>query len=421
MTTYRVRIVDKREAGNLIRWTGLDVEAASFIPTGTAAPVNPSTQVVRLPGATQVIAADIPPLREQDFGSTGYYGAAAPLTPAGWPGAAIWRRPEGGSEFAPDVTIETAAVMGGALTALHQHGYSKDGDYRYNGLYTDNCGYIDVALTAGTLSSCTHDEFVNLEQVALVGEEIIAYRDAELIDANVYRIRTFLRGLNATQWFARIPQQVVPYNILQTGGEFTEFGPELVEGHAAGDRFLLLTTVLRRFSPDGTTTPIRGVVRGITTGSSIDSASDQVLPQSWASLVPPHPTHLVAWKSATDQLTVDFCSASFIGAGREIGIDPEIPADQQYLVMVSGGAFNVGIYVTGQPPFVITDNRITEAAAEAGGNVDVTVRAIPRQFPNTTSPVFEVGSGWRVNGNPTQIRYASPRRHISPVRRVSFS
>ena len=421
MTTYRARIIDKRESGNLIRWTGLDVEAAAFIPTGTAAPVNPSTQVVRIPGATQIIAADLPPLREQDFGNTGYYGAAAPLTPSGWPGAAVWRKPDGASEYAPEVSLETAAVMGGTLNALHQHGRFYLEDYFYSGLFTDNCGYIDVALTSGSLSSCTHDEFVNLEQVALVGEEIIAFRDVELVSTNVYRLRTFLRGLQATEWFARIPQQSVPYNVLQHGGTVTEFPPTVVEGHAIGDRFLLLTPVIRRFVPGGTTTPVRGMVRGITRGASIDSAGDTYMPQSWATLVPPHPSHLSAYKSGIDQLTVDFCGRSFIGVGQEIGIDPTIPDNQQYLISVSGGPFVVGIYVIGEPPFVVTDTRIAEAAAEGGGHVAVSVRAIPQQFPNTTSPVFEAGSGWRVNGNPLQIRYASPRRHIAPAVQVDFS
>ena len=419
MTTYRVRVTNKREAGNLIQWEGLDVDAAVFVPTGTAAPVNPSTQVVRLPGVTQVIAADLPPLREQDFGSTGYYGAGAPLTPSGWPGAAIWRKPEGGSEYVPEITIETPAVMGGTLNALHQHGFFGGGDYRYRGLITDNCGYLDVALTSGTLANCTHDEFVNLEQVALVGEEIIAFRDAELIGANVYRLRTFLRGLNATSWFARIPQQVVPYNSLQSGGTFTTFPPEVVEGHAIGDRFLLLTPVIRRFTPDGTTTPVRGVVRGITRGATVDSAGDQVLPQSWATLVPPHPTHVKAWKSGIDQLTVDFCARSFVGAGHEIGIDPTISDSQQYLIAASGSEASLDIYVTGAPPFVITDARLSSIDDMA--LLRVSVRAVPRQFPSTTSPVFEAGSGWRVNGNPLQIRYASPRRHIAPTLRVNFS
>jgi len=419
MTTYRVRVTSKRESGNLIQWEGLDVDAAAFVPTGTAAPVNPSTQVVRLPGITQIIAADLPPLREQDFGSTGYYGAGAPLTPAGWPGASIYRKPDGNSEYVPEITIETASTMGGTLNALHQHGFFLLDDYHYGGLCTDNVGYIDVALTSGTLSSCTHDEFVNLEQVALIGEEIIAFRDAELIDANVYRLRTFLRGLQATEWFARIPPQSVPYNVLQSGGTVTNFPPEVVEGHAVGDRFLLLTPVIRRFWPNGTTTPVRGMVRGITSGASVDSAGDTYMPQSWATLVPPHPSHVTAHRTGTSQITVDFCARSFIGTGQEIGIDPTIPANQQYLVVASGPEGSLDIYVNGSPPFVIDDSRLSTYAD--GTNLQVSVRAVPPQFLNTTSPVFQSGAGWRVNGNPLQIRYASPRRHIAPTIRVNFS
>lgn len=419
MTTYRVRVIGKRESGNLIQWEGLDVDAAAFVPTGTAAPVNPSTQVVRLPGVTQIIAGDIPPLREQDFGSTGYYAAAAPLTPAGWPGAAVWRRPDGASEYAPEVTMETAAVMGGTLNALHWHGRFYLDDYFYNGLYTDNCGYLDVALTSGSLSSCTHEEFVNLEQVALVGEEIIAFRDAELIDTNIYRLRTFLRGLQATEWFARIGPQSVPYNVLQHGGTVTEFPPEVVEGSAVGDRFLLLTPVIRRFRPNGTTTPVRGMVRGITRGASVDSAGDTYMPQSWATLVPPHPSHVTAHRTDTSEITVYFCPRSFIGVGQELGIDPQIAEGQQYLIAVSGPEGGAHFYVTGSPPFVIDDARLSTFAD--GTNLRVNVRAIPQQFPNTTSPVFESGSGWRVNGNPLQIRYASPRRHVTPTLRIPFA
>lgn len=417
MTTYRVRVTEKRESGNLIAWQGIDVDAAAFEPTGTAAPVNPSTQVVRTPGVTHAVAADLPPLLESDFGCTGYYGAGAPLTAAGWPGAAIYRLPDGGSTYAPEITLRTAAVIGGAISVLGTHGFPGFTDERYRGYYSDHVNTVDVALTNGTLSSCTYAEFMNLQNVALLGNEIIAFKEATLISTGVYRLSVLLRGLQGTEWFARLnPASQIANTVQMSDGTVLEFHASTVEGHRVGDVFLLLTPSVHRFIPSSATTPIGGRVRGITTGAALDSASDVYMPQTWASIVPPHPSHLRAWKSGTDELTVDFAPRGYVGGAWESGHDVPIPADQQYLI-TTGAASH---FVTGEPPFVIVDPQFTAWAAEHGNVLDIRVAAVARQFPSSVTPVFNQSGGWRVNGNPALIRYASPLRHFTPITRVAF-
>jgi hypothetical protein len=57
-----------------------------------------------------------------------------------------------------------------------------------------------VTLTSGELASVTHEDFLKQRSLILVGNEIIGFRDADLIAPMQYELTTLLRGQRGTEW-----------------------------------------------------------------------------------------------------------------------------------------------------------------------------------------------------------------------------
>jgi hypothetical protein len=401
--TYRVRITQKRERSNLVQWEGLDVDAAAFSPLNAAQTVPPPQQVVRIAGKSAYLAADLPPLRELDFGKTGYYGAACGLSTP-WPGAVIYRRPDGGSEFAPELSVLTPAVIGSTREALGQWGQTVEGRETFNGYSPDLVNSVTVAVASGSLSSCTHAEFLQLKNVALIGNEIVAFRDVQLISGNLYRISCLLRGLLGTEWYAALAPATAPASFVVNGdGTFTTNYIGFVDGHRVDDRFVVLSAAaLQRFTPDSDSAPVGGTTRAITAGGALTGGSFATLEQTWASIVPPHPVHVTAYKDASAGLVVNFSRRTFVGggwlSGREVGLDT---AHKEFAVRLTNPSTGVqnSYIVSGDPPFTL--GAATIAATVAGATVIwVQVAETSRLYPGIGSvdvigiPTFKGARHW---------------------------
>ncbi len=63
----------------------------------------------------------------------------------------------------------------------------------------DYTNQLTVTLENGILESCTDLEFLNLKNLALIGNELIAFKNATLISGKTYQLSTFLRGIKNTE------------------------------------------------------------------------------------------------------------------------------------------------------------------------------------------------------------------------------
>jgi hypothetical protein len=79
----------------------------------------------------------------------------------------------------------------------------------------DEISTVTVNLLYGELSSDTEANVLNGYNLALLGDELIHFKNAELVSDNVYILSGLLRGLRGTDW--------------------------AMETHAEGDQFILLT------------------------------------------------------------------------------------------------------------------------------------------------------------------------------------
>jgi hypothetical protein len=392
--SYVVRVIGKTEGGNLIAWDGVDVDAAAFNPTNTATTIPSSGQTVTLPGITQAIAADLPPLVETHFGMTGYYAAGAGFRTT-WPGAQLFRKPLGSSVWAPEIALLTPATMGGTMDALGAHGFSGPGGFRnYAGYYPDHCNTLTVGLTYGSLASCTDEEFLNFQNVALVGNEIIAFRDVEDLGDGQYLISCLLRGLGGTEWFASLEPATYDSTsyIDPTTGLAVTHDVETVQGHRTGDRFLVLdAATVQHFSTESLSARVEGVVRAVTAGATLAQTGQSNLDQTYASIVQPHPTHLSAALNAAGSMVLDFAPRTFVDGewadGGDVWLDP---THKEYIVEVRNtlaDAYYALFVVSGTPPFTVASS-VWATALGSGGDVSVRVGATPRQMAGIGSIPF---------------------------------
>jgi len=214
--SYRMRITKKSEAAGVITLGCVADDAAVFTQAGvTDGGTASQTEVLTTPTTTLELL-DIPLLRDAD-NLPGHY-VAVKGSAANWSNCALFESADDVT-YTQTTTISGAAVMGDCTTTL--------GAWT-GGNFADEASTLTVDVGAGQLSSVTHEQMLSNQatNAALVGDEIIQFRDATLVSAGVYTLRGLLRGKRGTEW--------------ATGT------------HAASERFVLLGTSGLRFIPQQT-------------------------------------------------------------------------------------------------------------------------------------------------------------------------
>lgn len=108
----------------------------------------------------------------------------------GWPGATLHRSHDGGEAYEL-VHLGTLEAIGGtALTVLPDA----------PGYLTDTTSTVEVQLSFGAILPITPAAFQAGGNLALLGSELIQFREAELIDEGTYVLRHLWRGRRGTQW-----------------------------------------------------------------------------------------------------------------------------------------------------------------------------------------------------------------------------
>ena len=173
--------------------------------TATAAPAIVPTQEIALPGVTVAHLMDLPILRDADD-AAGFYVAGSGAS-TGWRGAALLRSRDGGLNYDAFAELLDGAVIGTAGAALPPAAPE----------YWDEASTVTVTLLnpADQLASVTAAQVLNGANAAVIGNEVIQFRNAVLIAPLTYRLEGLLRGRKGTE--------------------------DRIAGHVANERFVLLT------------------------------------------------------------------------------------------------------------------------------------------------------------------------------------
>ncbi len=200
---------------------------------------------------TQLELLDIPILRDQDD-NCGFYAVCCGLNPAAWRGTVVYISTDSGSTYTQVFNTVVSGTIGYAITALGTWTETNTWDY---------ANTLTLVMTSGELQSVTEQDVYNGLNAAIVGNEIIQFRDAELIDTNTYKISYLLRGRRGTeQWMG---------------------------SHIVGDRFTLFTNTTGFFIPQPTSLlNVPELYAGVSVGSSLQYTPNQTFTNTGSSLKP---------------------------------------------------------------------------------------------------------------------------------------
>ncbi|MDX9689777.1 MAG: phage tail protein [Alphaproteobacteria bacterium] len=242
-----------------------DEIAYSSVAKGASAAL-PSTII---PIATPIagLVMDLPMLRAEDDGLGLYY--AFGIKSAG--GASLYRSPDG-------VTWDII----GTGSEIPTYGWASNVLAAPLSPWSwDETSKVQVSLSAGTLDSKTTLEVLNWANVALLGNEIIQWRNATLLAANHYELSGLLRGRRGTEWAAG--------------------------GHAVGEKFVVLSSAsLYRMAMVATQIGQTTYYKALPSGGDWDDAAQSSLKYNAASLRCFSPVHIAGIRDANGNLTLSW-------------------------------------------------------------------------------------------------------------------
>jgi hypothetical protein len=224
---------------------------------------------------------DTPILRDQD-NDAGYYTAANGYASTGWTGGALFKSTDGGANYN---NIESFPFPGATIgTVTNAVG-------NYLGGYTvDEINSVNVVLNSGTLSSVTLLQMLNGSNAAVIGNEVIQFRDAVLTATNTYTLTGLIRGKVGTEQY--------------------------ISTHSAGDRFVLLsTTAMRRMTSSINEAGLLRNYKAVSIGAQISSTSQLSFTNNCNGLKPLSPVLIGGGRDASGNITINWTRRTRIGGG----------------------------------------------------------------------------------------------------------
>ncbi len=227
------------------------------------------TEAVPLQSVTALNLFDLPAL-PQDAPTEARMRLAAVGLADGWDGAAIYRADSSG-EFQRLIDVAQPAAMGTVTVA--------PGAMAGNVL--DEVSTLEVILLGeGMLQSVTLEAMLNGANAALVGDEVLQFREALELSAGKYRLSGLLRGRLGTE--------------------------NAIAGHTVGESFVLLNEALVGVpvSPD-----LFGLARDykpVTFGATLGATTAQSFTYTAQALVPYAPVHVVVSGALGSDMTLSW-------------------------------------------------------------------------------------------------------------------
>lgn len=267
-------------------------------------------------------------LRDAD-NDAGFYAAACATDPdAVWKGAMLYVSSDGGATFSPAASIASETTMGYTTGAL--------GDF-HSGNIPDELNSVNVQLLQGSLSSTNLSGIMSGVNMAVIGNEILCFRDATLQADGSYTLRGLLRG--------------------RRGSEYA------MGSHSAGERFVLAdVSTLVRVPADLSSIGIERLYKAATLGSSLAKATPQPFTNEGEGLKPYAPVHLGGGRNADGDLTLTWVRRSRIDGSWRSNVDvPVSEASEAYDLEIYDGSGFANVVCT---VYGITEPSVTYTAAD---------------------------------------------------------
>ena len=297
-------------------------KSAPAIGIGADSPLGDGDGTITRKALTDALLLDIPFITEAEF-PNGFYAAMAPADSGAWGGASLQKSNDGGASYAEVAQTTVAATIGLVEGPL--------GDW-LGGNTVDTINTAIVVLQSGELSGTDNLGLLNGARVALLGEEVVYYRDAELIEENTYELGGFLRGRRGTEW--------------------------AMQQHEGAERFVLLTTL----DVDAPLVDLKQerLYKPVTLGATLDSATAQAFTNRGMRLRPYAPVHLGGGVNASGGTILEWIPRTRIGGLWLDGGGPPLgEASERYIVEIWDASY------TQCARIITVDNATTTTYASA--------------------------------------------------------
>lgn len=299
------------------------LEDANIYTQNAAAPVMlaPSTNIT-LPSVTNLQLLDIPLLQDADNGIGAYMAACGG---SGWPGCQIYKSTDNGVTWnSYDNPILTPTVIGKASTTL--------GNFTLNNIF-DETNTVTVVLNYGTLSSTTEINILNGINAALLGNEIIQFKNAVLTAANTYVLSGLLRGRLGTEW--------------------------AISTHTSSDRFVALNSTIRTLTSTSSDYNIARKYKAVTFNTYIEDALVTTFTNNLTSLKPLSPV-LIGGGRAGSAVTVNWTRRGRLTTGwNDYSEVPIGESSESYSIDLYNGSTLINTITTTTPTFTASTYPVT--------------------------------------------------------------
>jgi hypothetical protein len=343
--SYTVRLTSCQSNGKgQLLWNGVSEDPTLYVSTspavgGTAAGYISPT--ISYAGPTKLVVIDSPPLRDGDSSQALYLGVCG--YDASWPGAQIALSRDGVT-FSAVTTLTQAATIGFTQTLLPSFSGANA---------VDETSTVTVNLVSGTLAGTDNAGLLAGVNAALIGQELVYFRDATLIAANTYRLGGFLRARQGTEW--------------------------AMSGHTSSDVFVLLSAsslyrLPLQIADLGSTMKFLGTTLGQTVNTS-NAVSVSVAEACVRPLAPSALTAISGSNADPTDITVNWIRRARINAAWLNGTD--VPLDEStesYRLQVRSGSTVVRtVTVTASQSWVYSAASISADGFSSGQTIGFTV------------------------------------------------
>jgi hypothetical protein len=172
-------------------------------------------------GPTLLELLDIPILKDVDDGlGFSYYVAVAGASEA-WQGATVELSYDGGANFVGERDVTTSVVMGRLTTTLADHPADIPD-------VTNTC-QVTIQTEGGELEESDLAGMMNRANLAIIGDEIVAFAAADEVTPGVWELSDFLRGRKDTTTAAHAINErfVLLAGLVAIPASVTDYGREM--------------------------------------------------------------------------------------------------------------------------------------------------------------------------------------------------
>jgi hypothetical protein len=187
-----------------------------------------------------------------------------------WKGAAVYQDLYRNNDYKLIAASNTASVVGFALDVLPVSDPN----------LIDKSSKIKIELLNGSLHSTDDLGFLNGTNTALIGEELIQFQNAQLMNENQYLLSNFIRGKSGTEGF--------------------------ISTHKKGDKFVLLDNSILKGVTNLNLIGRDINYKPVTIGSTLAATESVILKYAGRNLKPFAPVHLKVTEEENDNINISW-------------------------------------------------------------------------------------------------------------------